>query len=169
MTATEETFNDLYRRYHTPLLCYLHRIVGPVEAEDVAQDTWEKVSRALARTPLIEGKVSAWLYVIASRTAFDCLRHRRYLALHHDVLRAEHEEVPEPIDGYKDIYSDGRLARVLASVKPRDRRLLLLVGHGYEREEIARLLDITPGTIKMRLYRAREAGRAALAEEEVSA
>ena len=40
-------FNEVYREFHPKIVPYLSRLVGPNEAEDVAQEAFEKINRSL--------------------------------------------------------------------------------------------------------------------------
>src|SRR5262245_34086262 len=71
----------LYDEYRRPLLAYLGRLVGDREAaEDLCQETFLKALRCWARHDPAASPV-AWLYRIATNSAYDYLRRRRRAAL----------------------------------------------------------------------------------------
>src|SRR3954469_11701330 len=76
-TRPGATVESLYETYHGPLLAHLvHLVDDRAAAEDLCQETFLKVLRAWeAGAPIVN--VSAWLYRIATNTAYDHLRHRR--------------------------------------------------------------------------------------------
>src|SRR4029078_129025 len=67
----------LYEHYQRPLLAYLTRLVSDREAaEDLCQETFIKALRGGCRRDQ-SASVAAWLYRIATNTAYDHLRRRR--------------------------------------------------------------------------------------------
>ena len=169
MTAEEQVFADLHMRYAARVTGYARGMVGVDDAEDVAQETWAKVWRALPRKlPELEPDgMGAWLMTIARNAAVDWLRHHKTTCSQSDYLSDEHENIPGP----PDRSSDGKLALTLASVRPHERMMLLLVGYGYSYVEIASKCQaagypMTAGSIKSCLQRARVTARKALEREE---
>ena len=68
--SMEIDFNEVYEEFHPKILHYLSRLTNPHEAEDIAQEVFEKVNRSL-RNFKGESKLSTWLYRIATNTAID--------------------------------------------------------------------------------------------------
>src|SRR3954447_4634405 len=67
----------LYQEYQRPLLAYLTRLVSDREAaEDLCQETFIKAMRGWEQRDA-SASVAAWLYRIATNTAYDYLRRRR--------------------------------------------------------------------------------------------
>lgn len=69
----EIDFKEVYEEFQPRILHHLSRLAGPNEAEDLAQEVFEKVSRALKGFKG-ESRLSTWLYRIATNTALDRLR-----------------------------------------------------------------------------------------------
>ncbi len=69
----EIEFKEVYEEFQPKILHYLSRLTGHHEAEDIAQEVFEKVSRSL-KDFKGESKLSTWLYRIATNTALDRLR-----------------------------------------------------------------------------------------------
>lgn len=125
-------------------------LVGPAEADDLAQETYERMLRAL---PGFRGDapLRVWLLGIARRTCMDTLRRttrsRRLLArlraLPVDIVSADHGT------GEQD---------ALLSVLDRDQRaafvLTQLLGRSYAEAAVA--CEVPVGTIRSRVARARE-------------
>src|SRR5574341_540960 len=68
-------FAGVYEAYHGRVRAYAARLVGRDDADDVAQEVFLKVSRALDR--LAEpARLSSWIYTITLNTARDMARAR---------------------------------------------------------------------------------------------
>jgi len=152
-------------RYQAPVFALLGRLLGSgrrATIEDLAQDTFLAVFRQLAGfSPLGPARLSTWILTIASRRAVDELRRRPAPALTAAEVAGG--------DRADDAVTRRRLAaaidRALAGLAPEFRAAFVLYElHGLDYAEIARALDIDPGTVKSRLSRARARLRIALAE-----
>src|SRR5438309_12039885 len=83
MVETKEStwsFDQIYDEYKTSIYNYVYHLVGDREqADDLTQDTFLKAYKAL---PKMDGslKLSAWLYRIATNTAYDALRRRKLIS-----------------------------------------------------------------------------------------
>lgn len=163
----EAACRALVVRYQRPVFALLDRliarVVGRPRVEDLAQETFLRVFRALPRFDLRgTARLSSWILTIATRLALDELRRRPLPDAHLD------DDVPGP--SRADESAERRdlgaaLSRAVAALSPEQRAVVLLREvHELEYEEIARALDVDVGTVKSRLHRARVALRAALGE-----
>lgn len=149
-----EAFDTLIARWHEPVWRYLRRLTNSDDAAaDLSQDTWLKVLRGIAqlRAP---ASLRAWLFGIARRVAMDRLR-RQYTRAEDGDTVLEDLPMPQPDT---DLESDlEALQDNIERLPLRERETLALF---YLREltidEIAGLLDVPAGTVKSRLYRARQ-------------
>jgi RNA polymerase sigma-70 factor (ECF subfamily) len=122
------------------------------EAEDVAQEAFERALRARGR--FSGGDAKAWLFTIGLRLAFNELRRRR---------RASATPIEPPPAWAAE--ADLDLWAALAGVEPERRAALLLnVLDGYTQEEIATMLDVQPGTVSSWISRTKEHLRSVLQE-----
>ncbi len=66
-------FQQIHAEFRPKILRYLTRMVGETEAEDLTQEVFVKIDRAL---PAYRGdsKLSTWIYRIASNAALDRMR-----------------------------------------------------------------------------------------------
>lgn len=155
-------FDDVYRM--------VAHLLGPgasdADVEDVTQQVFVTAHRARARYRG-EGKVTTWLYGIASRVVLNNLRswrrHRRLVA----ALELEAAELgPSP---EREACSKQELAQVwraLMRISAKKRVAYVLhVVEGRSGEEIAELLDVPVATVWTRLHHARKALDAALEAE----
>ena len=82
-------FELIFEQHHAGIYRYLCRLVGDEDlAEDLLQQTFLKAYKAMAGG-LQPDNPHAWLYTIATNTAFSALRRRKLIAwlpLKHEVL-----------------------------------------------------------------------------------
>jgi len=76
VSGDDRAFDELYRLLSPRLLGMCCRLAGPVDAEDICQETFIKIHRARS-TYSVEGNVTTWAFTIARRTFLDRVRHRR--------------------------------------------------------------------------------------------
>src|SRR4030088_456477 len=152
-------FELLYERFRLPVYRAIRGVaLRPAAAEDLTQETFERAykSRADYRGGSSPG---AWLHRIAVNTAISYLRRQRVAKLLIPRLympgTPAHEEV-----------EDRSLAeRALSVLSPKLRVVVVLSFYArMSREEIARTLQIPPGTVASRLGAALAAMRQAPAE-----
>jgi RNA polymerase sigma-70 factor (ECF subfamily) len=91
--VTECEFLNIYNEFYQKIIQYLSRIAGPNDAEDIAQDVFDKISRNLGGFKR-KSKLSTWIYRIATNTAIDRLRSTAYK---HSAEHTSFEEAKGPI------------------------------------------------------------------------
>ncbi len=161
-TANESTrsFDQIYDEYKTGVAQYIYHLVGDREqADELTQDTFLKAFRAL---PKMDSnlKVSAWLYRIATNTAYDALRRRKLIAwLPWQDLDHEPADVESADPQVR--YGTAELVRATLARMPQHYRaaLLLYTQEGFSYSEIAKALHIAESGVKMYLSRARQSFR----------
>src|SRR3954454_14154628 len=136
------SFDQIYDEYKTPIYNYVYHLVGDREqADDLTQDTFLKAFRALPKMDA-NLKLSAWLYRIATNTAYDALRRRKLIAwlpwqdLDHERGDAESVDPQETI-------GTTELVQAALNRLPRHYRaaLLLYPQEGVSYAEIAAALN----------------------------
>lgn len=160
-------FDLLVKRYQHKVIGLIGRYVqDQAEALDVAQETFIKAYKALDSFRG-ESAFYTWLYRIATNTAKNYLvtRSRRPPGTDvdiDDVLQAESEsELREIETPENNLYRD-ELFSVMASTLealPEELRVALTLREleGMSYEEIAEVMDCPIGTVRSRIFRAREA------------
>lgn len=152
--------DDLFREHHLAVFRFLcARTRDRNLAEDLTQEVFIRVVRGADQFDQ-RGTDRAWLLTIARRLLFDHQRSRsRKPTLVDDY---ELETHPSPTPGPREL----DLEQALSGLPDLNREAFLLRelgGLGYE--EIGTLLDLAPGAVRNRIFRARLALRAALLEE----
>jgi RNA polymerase sigma-70 factor (ECF subfamily) len=163
----KKAFELLVSKYQRKLMRLVSRLVrDQAEAEDVVQEAFIKAYRAL---PTFRGESAfyTWLYRIAINTAKNYLvsRSRRPPGSDVDVEDAEHFEgawALRDIDGPESQLMTEQLRKVIDEAfrkLPEDLRTALSLREfdGLSYEEIADLMQCPVGTVRSRIFRAREA------------
>lgn len=168
-------FDALVRRYQHKVVKLVMRYVrDPAEAEDIAQEAFIKAYRAL---PRFRGDSAfyTWLYRIAINTAKNVLAARSRSPIEYDLDRDNGEESYDIVARMKDTATPEALAlteeirsTVTAAIEalPEDLRTAIQLREleGLSYEEIAAAMECPVGTVRSRIFRAREAIDARLRE-----
>ena len=159
----EEAFELLVARYQAPLFRYLRGLVADPElARDLLQDTFLRAFRAIGSLEE-PGLLRSWLYQIAHNQACSALRRRRLISwLPLSLGQRAGEYAPD-----RSAIAAARVEEALARVPAQQRAPLLLhLVAGFSYAEVADLLQVSEGTVRMRISRGRAAFRAAYGGEE---
>lgn len=145
----------LFERYHLALFDFLSRVTGNrTAAEDLVQDVFVRILKYRA-TYRDGSSFQTWLYRIARNARADYFRTRPPV----DPLGGDALDRPEPSPGpalrLEADRDRARLQRALMLL-PGDKRELLVLAryHGMRHEQIADLLDLEVGTVRVRIHRA---------------
>ena len=157
-------FEELVRRYQRPITSYVFRMLGDYESSlDVTQEVFIKVYNSLAKySP--EYKFSTWLYRIAHNAAID---HMRRNSMNAQSLEAENADGsyqiqiesagPSPEQDRERAEWRTEIDSVVRCLPPAYRDLILLRhSRDMSYDEIAEVTGLPLGTVKNRLFRARE-------------
>ena len=157
------------------VLKYQHKVVklvmrylkDPTEAEDVAQEAFIKAYRAL---PQFRGDSAfyTWLYRIAINTAKNALVSRDRSPISYEINLNSDDDAPDVTSRLRDPDTPEGLAlseeirtTVTAAIDalPEDLRTAIVLREldGMSYEEIAAAMDCPVGTVRSRIFRAREA------------
>jgi len=164
----KRAFELLVEKYQRKLVRLLSRLIrDPVEVEDVAQEAFIKAYRAL---PSFRGDSAfyTWLYRIGVNTAKNYLMAMGRRAPTSTELEAEEAEGYDEGEQLRDINTPESvtLSREIAATVnaaidalPEELRTAIQLREleGMSYEEIARVMDCPIGTVRSRIFRAREA------------
>lgn len=160
----EGGFEELVRRYQRPISGYVYRMVGNYEtALDLTQEIFIKIYGSLSRYRP-EFKFSTWIYKIAHNTAIDHLR--RNSGRERSIVRGGEDDpydLPIESEGLTPEQQSEREERrveiesVVRSL-PTAYRELIVLRHSQDLtyEEIVDVTGLPLGTVKNRLFRARD-------------
>ena len=166
LRGERERFAELVGRYEGRLVNYLYRLLRSLDdAHDLAQEVFLKVYQALDRFDP-RYRFSTWIFRVAQNAAIDQIRRQRLKLV---SMRRESEEDGEGRDWefpsprptpYGDLRNRERGAAIQEAVDalPWEYRELILLRHFGELsyEEIATLKRLPLGTVKNKLFRARQ-------------
>jgi RNA polymerase sigma-70 factor (ECF subfamily) len=164
LSGREDGFEELVRRYQRPITNYVYRMLGNYDASlDVTQEIFIKVYNSMARY-CPDYKFSTWLYKISHNAAIDYMRRH---SIHEQSLEVENEdgvyqvqfESKRPSPEQERERSEWR-EEIDTVVKklPTGYRELIVLRHTQDLsyDEIAEITNLPLGTVKNRLFRARE-------------
>ncbi len=154
VTPEPEVIETLFAEQGPKLMGLLVSLLGSgQDAEDVLQDAFERLWTHSWDTP-------AWktiLYRIALNRARDLLRRRKSLGApaDFDAVAAElYDPTPEPGEGLIRSEMTAQLNHALQELSFNQRAAVLLTLGDHSTQEIARILKVTPGTVRNLRYQA---------------
>lgn len=163
-----QAFRDLVEAHADRIFNYLYHLLGDrEEAEDLAQETFLRAWQSLER---FRGGAafSTWLYRIATNLAVDAVRRRRRRCPAESLdapVETEDGEIRREVVGRvagpdEELVREELQRAVWASIRELPPKLQpVLVLYDFQQlsyEEIARILRIPLGTVKSRLFHARQ-------------
>jgi RNA polymerase sigma-70 factor (ECF subfamily) len=158
----EEAFGALVKKYKGKVFNMAFSFTRDREAaDDLAQEIFIKAYYALGKFKFKSG-FGTWLYRIAVNHIKDHLRkHKKERHLSFDDVHHESKLAEVEADRRNDAREKETRIRLLHQALkslPQKYRIIITLrdvqGHSYE--EIASILDISPGTVDSRLHRARK-------------
>ena len=174
-----DSFRLLYRRYKTGVRSTLYQLCGNTILDDLVQEVFLRAWKGLPNLKKVE-HFSTWIYRISWNVATD---QRRKLAKNRDrvygVEKLSHEEHEfNPKDRLSNAQDTPDLMRLhyqdlvhrgLDSLSFDHRSVLVL--HDLEdlpQKQVAKILDIPVGTVKSRLFHARNSLKKFLQQQGIS-
>ena len=163
----EVAFQEIVRRYRNPITNFVYRMIDDYErAVELAQETFIRVYTSASR---YEAKYSfsTYIYRIASNLAISELRkrkRRRFVSLLSPFTNDDGEPVEidppdtNPLQDEAMIETERRraVARAITSLPEKYRAALVLRDvEGLSYDRIAEVLNLSEGTVKSRINRAR--------------
>ena len=166
LDGDQKAYTLLVTKHRTAVFHIINKIVKNDEAaRDLVQETFMKAFNSLA-TYRSEFRFSTWLYKIAANSSIDYLRKKRIQALSLDQpIETRDGSVELEVADYsynpeKDLVNKEQKFSIEAAIEslPAKYREVIVYRHKDDKsyEEIADLLDIPVGTVKARIFRARE-------------
>lgn len=166
-SGNKGAFDLLVLKYQSKIITLIMRFVkDPFDAEDVAQDTFIKAYKGLA-TFRGDSAFYTWLYRIAVNTAKKHLisKSRKVVSDGVDAQEAEQFESADKLKNFdspeQNVLSDELRQTIAKSMDklPEDLRQAIVLREldGLSYEEISEVMECPIGTVRSRIFRAREA------------
>ena len=169
LNAKPPTLGEVYEAYHRRVVAYAAKLLGADEAEDIAQEVFVKVGRALG-TLSDAAKLTSWIYAITLNTVRDHARRRAAAPPPAPSSAGVNEsgEDEAPLAQIRDSTSRSpeqaamraeMVACYLEYVRRLPRRYYVVYAlselEDLANQQIAHRLSLSLGTVKIRLHRAR--------------
>lgn len=164
-SGDQDAYAALVERYKSRVFSLAYGMVGQYqEAEDVAQEAFIHVFRAIDSFRLGD-KFYSWIHRITANLAIDYLRKRRHKEVSLDApVNADGDVFVQVADTSQDPEGavvaaefKNSLEKAISELPPLYRVVVILRHvHDMAYEDIAEILQIPLGTVKTRLFRARE-------------
>ena len=153
-----------------PVIATIYRFLGPAyrrDVEDIAQEVFLKVFRALQRFDASRAKFTTWVYTFVRNHCFDILKKKKLKttslsAVEDDGSDRDFADARElqPTEGAENTELGRRIGEALSTLGEDQRMVFVL--REYEQldyREIAAITGANEGTVKSRLFRAKESLR----------
>ena len=163
-----EAFERLYEQHHKRVFSLCLRMLGSVpQAEDLTQEIFLKVYRTLSSYRPDSGALVTWMVRVGRNHLIDHYRKFKTERTHTDSLEVEYEKAEEnptryasPEQALEKLELSERVHQALLRVSEDLREAVVLRDlEEFTYEEIADMLKLPLGTVKLRINR----GRAELA------
>ena len=164
----DSSFEELVRRYQQKIygLCY-HLTSNHEDATDLAQDAFVKAWKAL-KSFKGDSSFYTWIYRIAYNSVLNHLKQRRHRTPHLSLddldFNAEHspdlvelisEKTPRREAGLMELQK--KLNEAMLKLSPEHRAVVTMHDiQGLPHDEIAQVMQCNPGTVRSRLFYARQ-------------
>ncbi len=147
----------LFQRHHRPLYGFLYHMTNQRESsEDMVQNVFYRMLKS-RHTFTGEGEFITWMYHLARNVLKDHIKKNRRSGNHYDMA-----DFAEKIAGgeHADLLVEKKmeakaLQNAMANLSPESREILVLSRfQELKYFEIAQILDISVGAVKVRIHRA---------------
>ena len=170
----EAASREIVEALHRPILATIFRFLGPRwrrDVEDLAQEVFLKVFRALDRFDPERAKFTTWVYTFVRNHCYDVLKRRRLptASLDEQPDDGPRRELPDrrelqPSHDAENTELGRVIGEALATLGEDQRMVFVLREYeDLDYREIAAITGVSEGTVKSRLFRAKETLRAQLA------
>lgn len=162
-----DAFEELIIKYEKKIYVIAYRFMGNEhDAKDLTQETFIKAFNNIKKFRQ-ESSFSTWICRIANNSCIDELRKKKRRPIDSldekielnegSISKQVKDERPTPEEAYETGELNQYLQKILNELNESSRMVVVLRDiEGYSYEEIAEITDVSLGTVKSRLYRARK-------------
>jgi RNA polymerase sigma-70 factor, ECF subfamily len=162
LSGDNGAFDMLVTRYRDRIFSLaFHMLSNAEEAEDIAQEVFVRAYRNLGKFRQ-ESSFYTWLYRIAVNIVYtQAKKNTRRRVLYDEAFKEREYLQPHSFDSPETVAQAGEvremILKAINQLDPRFRQVIILKElEGLDVSEVAKLLGLPEGTVKSRLFRARE-------------
>lgn len=172
--GNEDANRAIVEGLHRPVIATIFRFLGAKyrrEVEDLAQEVFLKVFRSIDKFDPSRAKFTTWVYTLVRNHCFDVLKKRRLKTTTMHAVGGDESDHDfpdkrelQPTQSADNAELGRRIGEALETLVEDQRMAFVL--REYERldyREIASITGVNEGTVKSRLFRAKETLRKQLA------
>ena len=161
-----KSFGKIYDFYIDSVYRYVYYRVNQEDVEDVVEDVFVRVWENIDKYVPGEHPFSAWLFRIAHNLVVDHYRKtRKHISLRENLPKHIIQSDDDPADWASTKLNQTFVREALVELKEVYQQILVLKYlSGFENKEIARIMDMNEGNVRILQYRALKALRQILEE-----
>lgn len=154
----EKAFETLFNQYRNKVYTIAWKITGSeAVAEEIVLDVFLKVWLKREQLPELE-YFTAWLFTITRNRVFKTLKQLAQQATSHAISDQEEWLLP-PVASSSELLQEKEYRQILhdavSRLSPQQQKVYQLIKeHGMKREEAAKVLNLSPETVKRHLAEA---------------
>ena len=164
LAGETDAFRELVERHHPSVFRFAFSLLGNREdAQDITQDSFLAAFRALSRFDATRANLTTWLFTIARNRCINLMKKKRPEMVH--ALDSIPSRATSDSISQQELFE--QLDHALASL-PHPQRIAFVLAEIEERsyDEIAKIENISLGTVKSRVHRAKQKLQSLLDETE---
>ncbi|HUT02939.1 MAG TPA: RNA polymerase sigma factor [bacterium] len=156
-----KSFEELIDRYRNQVFNFVYRILGSRdEAEDILQDTFMKVYEHLPRYKK-QSRFSSYLFTIAHNLSMNKINYQKRSQMKLETLSQSGEDSSQADRTPDALLRENETAvvvhKAIEKLPPKYRAALVLSEfEGFSYKQIGDVLNCSVGTVKSRIFRARD-------------
>jgi RNA polymerase sigma-70 factor (ECF subfamily) len=159
-----DAFEELFERFQPRLRYYVRRLDETgADTDDILQDVWLTVLRKIRKLK-DPNAFPIWLYRIARNRVYGMFKKKkRFILLREQELSSNIKEEVEPVFSAE---SADKIHKALSNIQPQHREVLTLCFlERLQYQSIAEIVGCSLGTVKSRIYYAKQSLRKELESE----
>ena len=156
-SGNEKGMTLLVKRWHMRFCKHAYYYTKDLDsAKDIAQDSWSIIMKRIGSLKETN-KFGSWAMAIVTRKSIDWLRKRNRETIQKEIYN-DNATIISTNDLVEDSENALILMRQLIAQLPKEQQLVLTLFYleEFRINEISRILNVPSGTVKSRLFKARE-------------
>ena len=155
--GNKKAYSLLVKRWHRPLIKFAYRYTNDLEAaKDVVQESWKTIFRKLHALKEPD-KFGSWAFSITNRNSINWLRKRKKEREFKEELKSFPTTMTDSAESSEHNEKLKKINNAMMTLPLKQRTVLdLFYIEGFSIQEIGAILQVSSGTVKSRLFHARE-------------